>query len=90
MEAIVFDDQEVKGLLPAARKVDIDLAKVKAQLAELQELLPPDPEPTDGTVRPWRMDEIQLTVQLSASGGVMLVGTVGVTGGIQVTFKRTS
>jgi len=44
----------------------------------------------DGTLQRWRMDEIQLTVEISAEGGINLIGsaTVTVTGGIKVTFKR--
>lgn len=90
MEAWIVDDQ-TKGLLSATlRKVEVDPAKVQQELTKLKELLPDDPDQNDGTLQRWYMDEVELTVEISAEGGVQLVGstTVTVTGGIRVTFKR--
>jgi hypothetical protein len=90
MEAWIVDDQ-TKGLLGASlRKVEVDPAKVQEELAKLKELLPQDPDPDDGTLQRWYMDEVELTVEISAEGGVQLIGSasVTVTGGIHVTFKR--
>lgn len=90
MEAWVLDEAS-KGLIDRQlRVVTVNGEKVRAALEELRELLPDDPEPRDGTIQRWRMDEVQLSVELSGEGGVRLLGsaTVGLTGGIQVTFKR--
>lgn len=89
MDAWIVDEQ-AKGLLSAPlRKVEVDPEKVKGELAKL-ELLPDNPDQDDGTLQLWQMDEIELTVEISAEGGVQLIGsaTVTVTGGIHVTFKR--
>jgi hypothetical protein len=90
MEAWIVDEQ-TKGLGSASlRKVEVDPEKVRKELAKLKELLPQDMDRDDGTLQRWNMDEVELTVVISAEGGIQLIGsaTVTVTGGIRVVFKR--
>lgn len=92
MDAWVIDE-ESKGLLDRPLKtVKVNAERIRESLAELRELLPDDPEPQDGLVRVWQMDEVELTVEISGEGSVRLLGgaTVGLTGGITVRFKRVS
>ena len=91
MEAWVLDESG-KGLVERQLKtVTVNLERVRQSLEELRDLLPEDRPPADGTVHRWRMDEVELVLELSGEGGVKLLGsaTVGVTGGIHVKFKRT-
>ncbi|MEU7804440.1 hypothetical protein AB0J14_37160 [Micromonospora arborensis] len=90
MDAWVVDEHS-KGLVDRQLKtITVNAERVRAALDELQVLLPDDPDPTDGSRRRWRMDEVELTVELTGEGGVKLLGsaTVGITGGIRVLFKR--
>lgn len=90
MDAWVIDENS-KGLLDRPLKtIKVNAGKVREALEELRELLPDQPEPRDGAVRRWRMEEVELTVELSGEGSVKLLGsaTVGLTGGIKVLFKR--
>lgn len=90
MEAWVVDENS-KGLLDRPLKsVQVHSEKVREALKELRQLLPTDPEPEDGTLHRWRMEEVELTVELTGEGSVKLLGgaTVGITGGISVVFKR--
>ncbi|MGW5576905.1 Pepco domain-containing protein [Micromonospora chokoriensis] len=90
MDAWVVDEHG-KGLVDRQLKtITVNAEQVRAALEELQVLLPDDPDPTDGSRRRWRMDEVELTIELTAEGGVKLLGsaTVGITGGIRVLFKR--
>jgi hypothetical protein len=90
MYALVIDESS-KGFVDRQLKViAINSEKVKQAIEELRDLLPDDPPPTDGTLRRWRMEEVQLTLEISGEGGVTLIGsaTVGVSGGINVTYKR--
>jgi hypothetical protein len=88
VEAIIMDTDLTKGLVPGLSKIQLDMEKVKAELAELRQLLP-DPEPHDGTLG-WTMEEITLKVQLTVQGGVQLIASAGLTGGIEVKFTRKS
>ncbi|MFI6234605.1 hypothetical protein ACIBD9_13695 [Micromonospora sp. NPDC050784] len=84
-------DEHSKGLVDRQlRTITVNAERVRAALEELQVLLPDDPDPTDGSRRRWRMDEVELTVELTGEGGVKLLGsaTVGITGGIRVLYKR--
>ncbi|MEU4237479.1 hypothetical protein [Actinoplanes sp. NPDC026619] len=90
MDAWVVDEN-AKGLLDRPLKtVKVNADKVSEALTELRQLLPDDPEPADGTVKRWRMDEVELTVEVTGEGSIKLLGgaTVGLTGGIKVLFKR--
>jgi hypothetical protein len=90
MDAWVVDETSKGFLDRPLRNVKVNMENVRQSLEELRELLPDDPEPQDGTLRRWRMEEVELTVELSGEGSVKLVGsaTVGLTGGIKVLFKR--
>jgi hypothetical protein len=90
IEAYVVDDSTAKGGFGRAmRSIAVDSTSVRAALIELEELLPPDREP-NGTPNTWRVDEVHMTVELKAEGGVRLIGsaTVGLTGGIEVVYRR--
>jgi hypothetical protein len=90
MEAWVVDDASKGNLDTLLKKVTVDADKVRAALSGLKALLPTDDEAPTGTLEQWRMEEVQLTLEISGEGGVRLVGsaTLGVTGGIKVKFVR--
>jgi hypothetical protein len=61
------------------------LAIAMSRLPRLIDCIPPI-TPNDG----WALDEIRLTVEITAEGGLRLVGAIGLSvgGGIEVTLKR--
>lgn len=90
MDAWVVDEQS-KGLVDRQLKtITVNKEKIQAALSELQDILPETSTVADGSRRQWRMEEIELTVELTGEGGVKLLGsaTIGMTGGITVLFKR--
>jgi hypothetical protein len=92
IEAVVLDEAS-KGLLDRQlRVIPVDVDKVRKSLEELRGLLPTDSAPRDGTLQRWRLDEVQLSVELATEGGVRLVGSasVALTGCIQLTYKRVT
>jgi len=90
MEAWVVDDATKSTLGSTLRKVTVDPESVRAALSELRDLLPTADEQPTGRLEQWRMEEVELSLEISAEGGVHLIGsaTVGVTGGITVKFTR--
>jgi hypothetical protein len=89
MEAIILNaDDPAKGFVPGLSKIQVNVEKVQAELAELRQLLPA-PEQNDGTLG-WTMEEITLKVQLTVQGGIQLIASAGLTGGIEVKFTRKS
>jgi hypothetical protein len=90
IQAWVLDEGSKGGVERGLRLIDVDPAEVRAGLERLRRLLPDDDDPRDGSLRRWRMDEVTLSLELSAEAGVRLIGTtnIGVTGAIEVTFRR--
>jgi hypothetical protein len=90
IEVLVLDEGEKGTLDRQLKRIELDseqVEQVRDSLERLRVLLPEDDEPRDGTVERWRMDEIKLSLDVSANGSVVLAG-IGVKAGIQVTFKR--
>lgn len=72
------------------KKITVNAETLQTAFAELRELLPPIPQSNDGTLPDWRMEEVKLVLDITASGGLALVGTanVAVKGAVEVLFKR--
>lgn len=90
MEAWVVDYATKSAMSSALKRVTVDAQRVRDALSELRALLPTDDEQPTGRLDQWRMEEVELSLEISAEGGVRLVGsaTAGVTGGITVKFAR--
>ena len=90
MDAWVVDENSKSFSDLAMKAVPLNSEVVKSALQELRTLLPDNPDPKEGKISTWRMEQIELTVELTAEGSVRLLGGVsaGFSGGINVTFKR--
>lgn len=89
MDALVVDESTKDTLGRHLKTITVNSEKVRDTIRGLMDLLP-SPDDRDGTLPSWEMDKVTMTVEITAEGGVKLVGsaTVAVTGGIQVTFRR--
>lgn len=84
----VVDDGETKGAFDRQlKRVKVDPETVRDSLQNLRQMLPDDSTPADGTVQRWRMDEVTLSLEVSADGSLLVAG-LGAKASIQVTFKR--
>jgi hypothetical protein len=84
-------DRDAKGLIDGARvpiKLNVGLMKenLSAFVTSINELLSGIPE---GAL-PFKLDEIELTFEVNAEGGIQLIGgvKVGASGGITLRMKR--
>jgi len=90
MDVLVLDDASKDLLSRQLKTISLNSESMKEALSELSNLLPNPEDPLDGTLPVWRMDEVKMTLEVGAEGGLKLVGTatIAVTGGIEVTFRR--
>jgi hypothetical protein len=90
MDALVVDESTKDMLGRQLKTIAVNSEKVREAIRGLMDLLPSPEQNRDGTLPAWEMDKVTMTLEISAEGGVKLVGsaTVAVTGGIEVTFRR--
>lgn len=89
IQAWVVDESSKGAIEQGLKRIDVDPAKVRDALRRLSQLLPDADEP-DGRFQQWRMQQVTLSVELSAEAGVVLVGATkaSVKGAIEVSFTR--
>jgi hypothetical protein len=87
VRAWVLDDDS-KGAVDKAvgRLADVDEGKVRAALQRLYRLLP-DEDAAGRRAPRWRMEEVTMSLEISAEAGVVVAG-VGATSSIEVVFRR--
>lgn len=71
---------------------DLPIEKLKENINDFTNKISEVLDGIQGKLKNYKLDEIELNVELSASGSIHLIGSVevGTTGAITLTFKRCS
>lgn len=93
---VTVDDPQKKGIVsksPDSSSLvyrDLPIEKLKENLNDFTDKISEVLNGIQGKIKNYQLDEIELNVELSASGSIRLIGSVevGTTGAITLTFKR--
>lgn len=87
-----FASEEAGGAIRRLVQHELDTEKLKTNLSSFVTGMTDVFEQISSSISDYSLDEIEITADVSVTGGVSLIGSaeVGMTGGITLKFKRNS